>query len=49
MPLSNLLVAIPWTTVAGVAILLAGMTLIALGLGYDRTAPAPVRRREDAR
>lgn len=39
---TELPLSIPWTTLLGAATLLAGMALIAAGLGYDRAAqPAP--------
>ncbi len=44
MSMTDVVLAIPWTTVLGALTLLAGMTLIAAGLRYDRE---PVRSRED--
>lgn len=39
---TDLPLSIPWTTLLGAATLLAGMALIAAGLGYDRaTEPSP--------
>ncbi len=44
MSMTDVVLAIPWATVIGALTLLAGMTLIAAGLRYDRE---PVRSRED--
>jgi hypothetical protein len=46
MFIADLVRAIPWSSVAGVATLLTGMAFIAAGLRYDRAAPARVRREE---
>ena len=41
---TDLVHAIPWSSVAGVASLLGGMASIAAGLRYDRAKPARTRQ-----
>jgi uncharacterized membrane protein YdfJ with MMPL/SSD domain len=46
MSMTDIVIAVPWATIAGAVALLGGMALIAAGLRYDRVALERVRKEE---